>query len=101
MSYLMNEETVNSQAQKMLDLADQLSARIGGVETAIQGLVESVHGNASVNCNEQWETAKEAMMTYIPKIEDVANRLTNAATTTTDVDQGLSDGLQVQAEARA
>lgn len=99
-NYLLNEEQISGVAGKIEELAGDLKTRIDGVDNAITDLVNAVHGQASDNCTEQWNTAKDAMTSYIPKMNDVAARVRAAATTTADVDATLSD-FTVEAEARS
>ncbi|MCR5671237.1 MAG: WXG100 family type VII secretion target [Butyrivibrio sp.] len=93
---LVNAELLRGQANSFRSFANDLTNRISDTQNAIDTLTTAVHGDASAACFNQWDTAKAAMLTYVPKLNDVADRLEAAANTNMNLDTGLSGSLKVE-----
>ena len=93
---IINHELLNSQANSYAQFAEELGTKITNVDTAIVDLVAAVHGEASTACTTQWENAKAAMLSYIPKLQDVSERLHQVATTAAQADASASSGLNIE-----
>ena len=93
---MINHELLNSQADSYAQFAEELGTKITNLDNAIVDLVAAVHGEASTSCNAQWENnARPAMLSYVPKLQDLAARLHQAATTSMNADQAASGGINI------
>ena len=93
---LINHELLNSQADSYAQFAEELRSKIDRTDAAIVDLVAAVHGEASTACNTQWENAKTAMLTYVPKLQDLAARLHQVASTSAQADSSASTGINIE-----
>ncbi len=93
---MINSELLRSQAESYNQFAEELVTKVNSVDNAIVELVAAVHGEASTSCNTQWENAKAAMLTYVPKLQDLASRLQNVAVTSAQADQSASSGINIE-----
>lgn len=93
---LINHELLNSQADSYNQFAEELTTKINRTDEAIVELVQAVHGEASTACNTQWENAKAAMLTYVPKLQDLAARLHQVAATSAQADSSASTGINIE-----
>ena len=93
---IINHELLNSQADSYAQFAEELNTKITNVDNAIVELVQAVHGEASTACTTQWENAKTAMLSYVPKLQDVSERLRQVATTAAQADTSASSGINIE-----